>query len=135
VHSHFDQDRATMTKRLLQAIENPYVDIIGHPTGRQIGRRAGIDADWDEVYQACARTGTILEINAYPDRLDLNEEAVLRAKRYGVKFAIDSDAHSTVHLPFIRYGVGMAQRGWLRAEDVVNTWPLHRLRSYLSRHR
>jgi len=135
VHSHFDQDRDTMTKRLLQAIDNAYVDIIGHPTGRQIGRRAGIDADWDEVYQACGRTGTILEINAYPDRLDLNDDEVLRAKRYGVKFAIDSDAHSTVHLPFIRYGVGMAQRGWLTAEDVVNTWPLHRLRSYISRHR
>ena len=124
-----------MTNRLLQAIENPCVDIIGHPTGRQIGRRAGIDADWDEIYQACARTGTILEINAYPDRLDLNDDEVLRAKRYGVKFAIDSDAHSTVHLPFIRYGVGMAQRGWLTAEDVVNTWPLRRLRSYLYRHR
>ncbi len=135
VHSHFDQDRATMTKRLLRAIENPYVDIIGHPTGRQIGRRAGIDADLDEVYRECARTGTILEINAYPDRLDLNDDEVLRAKRYGVKFAIDSDAHSTVHLPFIRYGVGMAQRGWLTSEDVVNTWPLHRLRSYISRHR
>jgi DNA polymerase (family X) len=135
VHSHFDQDRDTMTKRLLRAIENPHVDIIGHPTGRQIGRRAGIDADLDKVYQACARTGTVLEINAYPDRLDLNDDEVLRAKRYGVKFAIDSDAHSTVHLPFIRYGVGTAQRGWLTAEDVVNTWPLRRLRSYLSRHR
>jgi DNA polymerase (family 10) len=135
VHSHFDQDRATMTMRLLRAIENPYIDIIGHPTGRQIGRRASIDADWDEVYLACARTGTILEINAYPDRLDLNDDKVLRAKRYGTKFAIDSDAHSTVHLPFIRYGVGMAQRGWLTAEDVVNTWPLRRLRSYLALHR
>jgi DNA polymerase (family X) len=135
VHSHFDQDRDTMTKRLLRAIENPHVDIIGHPTGRQIGRRAGIDADLDEVYQACARTGTVLEINAYPDRLDLNDDQVLRAKRCGVRFAIDSDAHSTVHLPFIRYGVGTAQRGWLTAEDVVNTWPLRRLRSHLSRHR
>ena len=135
VHSHFDQDRDTMTSRLLRAIENPYVDIIGHPTGRQIGRRSGIDADLDEVYRACGRTGTVLEINAYPDRLDLNDDEILRARRYGVKFAIDSDSHSTVHLPFIRYGVGMAQRGWLTADDVVNTWPLRRLRSYLTRHR
>jgi DNA polymerase (family 10) len=135
VHSHFDQDPEVMTRRLLHAVENPYVNIIGHPTARLIDRRRGIDADLDEVYKACARTGTALEINAFPDRLDLNDEEILRARRYGVKFAIDSDAHSTVHLGFLRYGVGMAQRGWLTADDVINTWPLPRLRAFLARHR
>lgn len=135
VHSHFDQDRAVMTRRLLRAVANPYVNIIGHPTARLIDRRRGIDADLDEVYKACARTGTALEINAFPDRLDLNDEEILRARRYGVKFAIDSDAHSTVHLGFLRYGVGMAQRGWLTADDVINTWPLPRLRAFLARRR
>ncbi|PXY27949.1 DNA polymerase/3'-5' exonuclease PolX [Prauserella muralis] len=131
VHSHFTQDRDTMTRRLLRAIENPCVHIIGHPTGRIIGRRPPIDVDLDAVFAACARTGTALEINSAPDRLDLCDEDILRAKRFGVKFAINSDAHSPVHLAFPRYGVGTAQRGWLTAEDVINTWPLRRLASFL----
>ena len=80
---------------------------------------------------ACARTGTALEINAHPERLDLCDEDILRAKRYGVKFAVDSDAHSTTHLPYLRYGIGTAQRGWLTADDVINTWSLTRLRRFL----
>jgi DNA polymerase (family 10) len=87
------------------------------------------------VAAACARTGTALEINAYPDRLGLSDEHILRARRHGVKFAVDTDAHSTVHLGFLRYGVGMAQRGWLTAEDVINTWPLTRLRKFLRKGR
>ncbi|KWX01980.1 PHP domain protein [Carbonactinospora thermoautotrophica] len=135
VHSHFNLPREEMTRRLVRACENPYVNIIGHPTARLIGRRPGIDADFDEVFRACARTGTALEVNAFPDRLDLNDELILRAKRYGVKFAIDSDAHSTVHLGLLRYGVGTAQRGWLTPDDVINTWPLARLREFLRKGR
>jgi DNA polymerase (family 10) len=120
-----------MTRRLVTACENPYVHIIGHPTTRQIGRRPPIDADWDEVFEAAARTGTIMEINSYPDRLDLNDELIIQAKRYGVKFSVDTDSHSTVHLGFLRYGVGQAQRGWLTTDDVVNTWPLNKLRGFL----
>ena len=131
VHSHFGQSRTEMTRRLVRACENPHVNIIGHPTARLIGRRPAIDADLDEVFKACARTGTALEINAFPDRLDLRDEHILRAKRYGVKFAIDSDSHSTVHLAYLRYGVGTAQRGWLTKDDVINTWPLTRLRTFL----
>ncbi|MEU1620126.1 DNA polymerase/3'-5' exonuclease PolX [Streptomyces sp. NPDC005722] len=131
IHSHFNQDRATLTRRLVRAAENPYVNIIGHPTTRLLGRRPGIDADLDEVFAACARTGTALEVNAQPDRLDLGDELILRARRHGVRFAVDSDAHSTVHLDFMRYGVGTAQRGWLTADDVVNAWPLTRLRRFL----
>ncbi|MFD7561379.1 PHP domain-containing protein, partial [Streptomyces sp. NPDC059835] len=131
VHSHFGLDRRAQTRRLVRACENPYVQVIGHPTTRRIGRRAGIDADFDEVFRACARTGTALEINAHPERLDLCDEDVLRAKRFGVRFAVDSDAHSPTHLPYVRYGVGVAQRGWLTRDDVVNTWPLTRLRRFL----
>ncbi len=131
VHSHFGQSRQAMTKRLLRACENPYVAVIGHPTTRRIGKRPGVDADFDAVFEACARTGTALEINAHPERLDLCDEDILRAKRHGVKFVVDSDAHATVHLPYVRYGVGTAQRGWLTKDDVVNAWPWTRLQRFL----
>ncbi|MFI1283871.1 DNA polymerase/3'-5' exonuclease PolX [Streptomyces sp. NPDC020858] len=133
VHSHFQQSRQELTRRLIRACENPYVAVIGHPTTRRIGKRPGIDADFDAVFEACARTGTALEINAHPERLDLCDEDVLRAKRYGVKFAVNSDAHATTHLPYMRYGVATAQRGWLTDDDVINTWPLTRLRRFLGR--
>ena len=131
VHSLFTQDRETMTRRILRAVENPGVHVIGHPTARLIGRRAPVDADWDAVFEACARHHTVLEIDAFPDRLDLPADLVRRALRHGVKFAIDSDAHATGHFANLRYGVGTAQRGWLTPDDVVNTWPLDRLRDYL----
>ncbi|MEU9232499.1 DNA polymerase/3'-5' exonuclease PolX [Streptomyces subrutilus] len=132
VHSHFNQSRQELTRRLIRACENPHVAVIGHPTTRRIGKRPGIDADFDAVFEACARTGTVLEINAHPERLDLCDEDILRAKRYGVKFAVNSDAHATTHLPYMRYGVATAQRGWLTRDDVVNTWPLTRLRQFLA---
>ncbi|MFD9407598.1 DNA polymerase/3'-5' exonuclease PolX [Streptomyces sp. NPDC059989] len=135
IHSHFDQSRQELTRRLIRACENPHVDVIGHPTTRRIGKRPGIDADFDAVFAACARTGTALEINAHPERLDLCDEDVLSAKRYGVKFAVNSDAHATTHLPYMRYGVGTAQRGWLTKDDVINAWPLTRLRRFLDRKR
>jgi DNA polymerase (family 10) len=131
IHSHFGLDRAAQTRRLVRACENPHVNIIGHPTTRVIGRRPAIDADYDEVYEACARTGTALEINSHPDRLDLNDEHILRARDFGVLFAIDSDAHAPTHLAHLRYGVGTAQRGWLTPDEVINTWPLGRLRRFL----
>ncbi len=131
IHSHFGLDRAAQTRRLIRACENPCVNVIGHPTTRRVGRRAGIDADFDEVYAACARTGTALEINSHPDRLDLADELILRAREFGVKFSIDSDAHSPGHLAHLRFGVGTAQRGWLTRADVINTWPLTRLRTFL----
>ncbi|MFJ5674056.1 DNA polymerase/3'-5' exonuclease PolX [Streptomyces sp. NPDC093097] len=131
VHSHFHQSRQALTRRLIRACENPYVAIIGHPTTRLIGKRPGIDADFDAVFAACARTGTALEINAHPERLDLCDEDILRAKRHGVKFAVNSDAHATTHLPYLRYGVGTAQRGWLTKDDIINAWPLTALRRFL----
>jgi DNA polymerase (family 10) len=131
VHSHFTQNAADMTRRLIKACENPYVHIIGHPTARLIGKRPSVDADWDEIFKTAARTGTALEIDAFPDRLDLPADLIRRAKRHGVKFSIDTDAHSTIHNRNIRYGVGTAQRGWLTPDDVINTWPLDKLRAFL----
>ncbi|MEU4822630.1 DNA polymerase/3'-5' exonuclease PolX [Actinomadura sp. NPDC023710] len=131
VHSHFTQDEASMTRRLVRACENPHVHVIGHPTARSIGRRAPVNADWDEVFRAAARTGTAMEIDSFPDRLDLPADLIRRAKRFGVKFSIDTDAHSVGHHRNIRYGVGTAQRGWLTPDVVINTWPLERLRAFL----
>ncbi|MFI0740220.1 DNA polymerase/3'-5' exonuclease PolX [Streptomyces sp. NPDC021100] len=131
VHSHFHQTREELTRRLVRACENPHVSVIGHPTTRRIGKRPGIDADFDEVFRACARTGTALEINSHPERLDLCDEDILRARRHGVKFVVNTDAHSVTHLPYLRFGVGTARRGWLTADDVVNTWPLPKLRRFL----
>ncbi|MFF7407333.1 DNA polymerase/3'-5' exonuclease PolX [Streptomyces murinus] len=131
LHSHFDLGRKAMTRRLVRAVENPYVNILGHPTTRLIGRRAGVDADWDEVFAVCARTGTALEVNAQPDRLDLGDEDILRARAHGVRFAVNTDAHSVPHLAQLRYGIGTAQRGWLTPDEVINTWPLTRLRRFL----
>ncbi|MET9071861.1 DNA polymerase/3'-5' exonuclease PolX [Streptomyces sp. NPDC004232] len=135
LHSHFDLGRGAMTKRLLRAVENPYVNILGHPTTRLIGRRRGVDADWDEVFAACARTGTALEVNSQPDRLDLRDEDILRAREHGVRFAVNTDAHAVPHLAALRYGIGTAQRGWLTGEDVINTWPLTKLRTFLRKGR
>src|SRR5215472_16188121 len=131
VHSHFTQSRAEMTRRLIRAVENPWVSILGHPSGRKIGKRPPVDADWDAVYAACARTGTAVEIDAFPDRLDASDEHIKIAHRHGAVFSIDSDAHAIGHLAHMRYGVGTAQRGWLTPADVINTWPLPRLRAFL----
>jgi DNA polymerase (family 10) len=135
VHSHFSQPRADMTRRIIHACENPNVNIIGHPSTRLIGRRAPIDADWDAVFAACARTGTALEIDASPDRLDLPADLIRRALRHGTVFAIDSDSHATPHLAHLRYGVATAQRGWLTPDKVINTWPLARLQEFLRKKR
>jgi DNA polymerase (family 10) len=135
VHSHFDQDRKEMTRRFITACENPRVNIIGHPLTRKIGRRPPVDVDLSELFKACARTGTALEVNASPERLDLPSEHIRNAKDAGVRFAIDTDAHSIGHLDNMRYGVGTAQRGWLTPDDVINAWPLERLLEFLRKGR
>jgi DNA polymerase (family 10) len=107
------------------------VNIIGHPTTRQIGRRPPVEPDWDAVFEAAAATGTAMEINAHPDRLDLPDELVLRAKRHGVLFSLNTDSHSTVHLANLRYGVGLAQRAWLTPDDILTAWPVTKVRSFV----
>ncbi len=133
VHSHFDQPRAEMTRRFLRACENPMVNIIGHPSTRKVGKRPPVDVDWAELFRACARTGTALEVNSHPDRLDLPWEHIKAARDAGVKFSIDTDSHAAGHMDFLKYGVGTAQRGWLTPDDVINTWPLPKLREFLAK--
>ncbi|TQS22524.1 DNA polymerase/3'-5' exonuclease PolX [Microbispora sp. KK1-11] len=133
VHSHFTQSREEMTRRFIAACDNPHVHVIGHPTTRKIGKRPPVDADWDAVFRAAARTGTIMEIDSYPDRADLPSDLVRLARHHGVKFSIDSDSHAVPHLAHQRFGVGIAQRAWLTPDDVVNTWPLDRLLAHLGR--
>jgi DNA polymerase (family 10) len=132
VHSHFNQSRDEMTSRVLRAIENPYVDIIGHLTTRQIGKRPPVEMDLEAVFESAGRTGTALEINSHPDRLDLSDEHVLWARRHGVRFAVNTDAHAVPHLDHRRFGVGVAQRGWLTKDDVINAWPLRKLKGSLA---
>ena len=135
VHSSFDQDRKTMTSRFITAVENPHVNIIGHPLTRKLGRRPPVDVDLAALYDACARTGTALEINASPERMDLPPEDIAAAKAAGVKFAIDTDAHSIVHLNNARYGVAAARLGGLTPDAVINAWPLEQLEQFLRRGR
>ena len=135
IHSHFTQSREELTARMIRAMENPYVNVIGHPTARLIGKRPPIDLDLEAVFEAAARTGTALEVNSFPDRLDLKDEHILWARRYGPKFAVNTDSHSPVHLSLMRFGVATAQRGWLTKDDVINTWPLAKLRRFLRKGR
>ncbi len=123
VHSHFNQDRAQMTSRFLKAIENPNVSLIGHPTGRILLRRDAYQLDMDAILKAAAQHKVAMELNSYPDRLDLNDFHLRLAKRYGVKIVINTDSHHTSHMEKIRYGVLQARRAWLTKDDVLNTLP------------
>ncbi len=124
VHASFHQEKEVMTARILSAINNPNVDIIGHPSGRIIGQRESYEVDWPQIFEACAKTKTALEISAFPNRLDLMDYLVQTAKKAGVKFAISTDAHHTNHFDLMRYGIAVARRGWLEKDDVINTGSL-----------
>jgi DNA polymerase (family 10) len=132
IHSGFSQDRRQLTERMLAAIANPHVDVIAHPTGRILGRRDPYDLDLEAVFKAAAATGTALELNAFPDRLDLKDTHLREAHRLGCRFAINTDAHHSGQLTYMRYGVDTARRGWLAPEDVINTYPLDRLQRWLA---
>ena len=120
IHSHFRLSRGKMTERLLQVVENPHVDVLAHPTGRKIGERPGYEADWDLVFERAAASGTALEINANPVRLDLNSQLVRRALEVGCRVSIGSDAHRPEQFDLLSLGVITARRGWARPDDVVN---------------
>ena len=124
VHSAMGQEQEKMTQRVLQAMQNPYVDIIAHPTCRLLGEREPVALDLEAIFHAAAQTGTVLEINAMPDRLDLKDIHIFRARELGAKLEIGTDAHSTQHLSYIRFGVGIARRGWCEAQHILNTLPL-----------
>lgn len=123
VHSQFDQNPDVMTERLLKAIANPTVSLLGHPTGRLLTRRDAYKFDLDAVLKAAARHKVAMELNAYPDRLDLCDVHLRLARRHGVKIVINTDSHHTSHLEKIRYGVMQARRAWLTKEDILNTLP------------
>ncbi|MCB9137169.1 MAG: DNA polymerase/3'-5' exonuclease PolX [Caldilineaceae bacterium] len=133
IHSGLRQDRDAITTRCLQVVHNPHVDILGHPTGRLIGRRAPADLDMEAVLRACAETGTVVEINANPMRLDLNDIYARRAVELGCKLAINCDAHSPADLALLRYGIGVARRAWLTPDDVINTRPVDDMLALLKR--
>jgi DNA polymerase (family X) len=132
VHSYFNQPREEMTKRLITAMENPYVNIIGHPTGRMLGKRPPYDFDAEAVFAAAARTGTAMEANAYPDRLDLRDEHIRWAIGQGATISIDTDSHAIGHLAGIRYGVAQAQRGWATPSDILNAKTLKQLQKFVA---
>jgi DNA polymerase (family 10) len=126
VHSQFNQDRDTMTARLLKAIANPNTSVIGHPTGRLLLRRDAYPFDLDAVLKAAAKHKVAMELNAYPDRLDLCDVHLRTAKRHGVKIVINTDSHHTSHMEKLHYGVTQARRAWLTKDDVLNTLPPQR---------
>lgn len=133
VHLHMGQDQATMTERVLKAVRHPHVDMLGHPTGRLLGRRDPYALDVEAVLQACAEHDVAVEINANPHRLDLSDVHVHRARELGVKVAVNTDAHRPRGLDTMRFGVDQARRGWLRPQDVLNCMPLEDFRAWTRR--
>ncbi|MEN2984028.1 MAG: DNA polymerase/3'-5' exonuclease PolX [Dictyoglomaceae bacterium] len=136
LHSGFKQSKEKITERLISAIKNPWVDIISHPTGRLINKRPAYEVDLDAILHASKETGTILEINAQPDRLDLCDIDAKRAKeKYGLLFSIGTDAHDIKSFSLIRYGIYVARRAWLQKEDILNTFPWEEIRKKIKRNR
>ena len=133
LHTSLRQERDKVTQRLLNAVGNPHVDVIAHPTGRMIPDREGADLDMDAVLAAAAESGVSLEINAHPARLDLNDVYARRAVEMGIPLSINTDAHSESDLDLLHYGVATARRGWVEAGNVINTWEASRVIEWLAR--
>jgi DNA polymerase (family 10) len=133
IHSKFDMPRAKQTDRLIRAMDNPHFNILAHPTGRLIGERAPYDIDMERLLEAARQRGCYLEVNAQPDRLDLNGEHCRMAKEFGVKLALSTDAHDTADLDLLRFAVDQARRGWIEPGDVLNARPLKDLKKLLKR--
>jgi DNA polymerase (family 10) len=131
IHSGFSQPGERLTERVIAAMRSPHVDSIGHLTGRILGRRDPLEMDVEAILRVAAETGTALEINAWPNRLDLDEEGARRAKELGVKLVINTDSHAADQLAYMHYGVDVARRAWLEPQDVLNTLPLDDLLAYL----
>jgi len=133
VHTRFRMSEAEMTKRMIKAMENPHVDLVAHPTGRLLGQRESYSVNVERLVEAARRTGTVLEINAGPQRLDLRDTQARMAQERGVKLAINTDAHTRYQLRYMEFGVGTARRGWVEKKNVINTLPLNDLRAFLRR--
>jgi DNA polymerase (family 10) len=133
VHSYFNLTKSEQTERIKKAMRNKHVDIIFHPTGRVINRRNAYEVDLGEIIKVAKETGTILEIDAYPDRLDLKDENIRQCVIAGVKMSIDSDAHAAAHFSYLEYGIAQARRGWAEKSDIINAWPLEKMMKNLKK--
>jgi DNA polymerase (family 10) len=127
IHIGFKMDSNQATKRYLKAMENKHVTFIAHPTCRLIGRREPFELDFEKIFDKAKETNTYLEINSFPDRLDLNDLNIKIAKEKGIKFVIGTDSHHISHLAFMQYGISTARRGWLEKNDILNTYSLNEL--------
>ncbi len=132
VHSSFNQSREEMTNRIINALSHPKIKILGHPTGRKIGQREAYEINWDKLFKFCQEKNKALEINAWPERLDLPDNLVRDAIENGVKMVINSDSHHVDHMPYIKYGVYVARRGWASKNDIINTLTYNKLVDYLN---
>jgi DNA polymerase (family X) len=135
IHTSLRQERAVITARLLNAMRNPHVDVIGHPSGRLMPNREGADLDWEQVLATAKETGVALEIDAHPSRMDLDEVYARRASEMGILLTIDTDAHATDQLDLMEYGVSVARRAWVGPESILNTWETEKLLSFLKNHK
>jgi DNA polymerase (family 10) len=133
VHSFFELAPAEQTERMLRAVRHPEVNILAHPTGRLVNRRDPMQFDLDEVLRCAAEHGVVVELNAHPDRLDLKDTHLMRAKELGLRLVISTDAHRAADLDLMRFGVDQARRAGLTAEDVINTLPLDRVADLLAK--
>ena len=131
VHSHFNLSIEEQTARIEKAMRNKNVDILFHPTGRLINKRSAYEVRMERIIQVAKETGTVLEVDAYPDRLDLHDEYIRRCVRSGVKISIDSDSHAKNHFQYLEFGIGQARRGWAERKDVINAWPVEKMLSVL----
>ncbi|MEM4336499.1 MAG: DNA polymerase/3'-5' exonuclease PolX [Candidatus Woesearchaeota archaeon] len=133
VHSGFKMGKAEMTKRIIKALENEYLDILAHPTGRLINKREPYDVDIEKIFEAAKSNNKYIEVNAFPERLDIKDIYIKTAIEKGIKLTIGTDSHSKEHLRFINFGVAQARRGWAKKEDILNTNPLKKLPKYFRR--
>jgi DNA polymerase (family X) len=135
IHSSFSQTEEQIMKRLFAALENPYVSLIAHPTGRLIGRREGYKVNLEKLIERAKETNTALEINANPNRFDISAEWAKLAQESGVSLAVNTDAHSYQMLEHMKYGIGVARKGWLQKDTVINTWSKEKLIAFFSRNK
>jgi DNA polymerase (family 10) len=133
VHSNFKMSKEEMTERIIKAIKNPNVDIISHPTGRILKRRDEYEIDFDKILRAAKEFKVALEINSYPERLDLKDQNIRRAKEAGVKMVINTDSHSIGHLGYMEFGIAQARRGWAEKEDILNAGPAAELLNFFNK--
>jgi len=130
IHSNLKMEKNEMTKRIIKAIKNPHINIISHPTGRILKRRDEFQCDFDKILRAAKQYNVTLEINSNPERLDLNDQNIRRAKEAGVKMVINTDAHHKDQLHYIELGIAQARRGWAEKKDIINSHPLEKLLKY-----